>query len=472
MLKRTRREILKAAGCGFGYVAMSALAHSEAVADDRFVDPQAAKQPHFHARARNVIFLYMQGGVSHLDTFDYRPELARQQGNPLPTSLNQGRTLINGNLGHIMASPWRFRQHGNSGAWVSDLFPQLGAVADELCFIKSMHGTNNVHVPATLDLHTGVPLAVRPSIGSWVTYGLGSENNNLPGFIAICPSMQPPGQRSYGSGFLPAAYQAELYGTSRSGISNAQFENISNHEMSRDEQRRLLDLIKAGNDEQLSKTGPDDNLESRIASFELAYRMQSEAPDATDIADETKETHRLYGLEENETRAYGHQLLLARRFVERGVRFVHVPHTGATANSWDQHSNLISGHSKNARSCDRPIAGLIRDLRQRGLLHETLVVWCTEFGRTPEVQHGSGRDHHHQAFTFWLAGGGIRPGMNYGATDDFGYHAVERPVQFRDLHATVLHLLGLDHTRLTYRHSGRDFRLTDVGGTVLNDIIS
>jgi hypothetical protein len=465
-----RRQWLQTAGCGFGSLAFSALAHLDAVAAE--TNPLAPKLPHFPAKAKNVIFLYMHGGASHIDSFDYRPELERQHGKTLPDSVNTGRNKFNANLGTILKSPWKFRQYGQSGAWASELFPHVGEVADDLCFIKSMYGNNNAHTPATLELHTGTQSFMRPSMGAWVTYGLGTENRNLPGFITICPPLTYSGQRNFGSAFLPAAYQGTMIGTNRIQADHARFSNIDNKSMSATDQRRMLDLLQANNREQLDRTGSDAALEARIASFELAFRMQAHAPQVLDISDESQQTRALYGMDDKVTENYGRELLLARRFVERGVRFVHVAHTGGRGGRWDQHSGLVGGHSNNARSCDKPIAGLIRDLKQRGLLDQTLVVWSTEFGRTPEVQNKTGRGHHAQGFTFWLAGGGVKRGMTYGATDEFGYHAVEKPVHMHDLHATILYLLGLDHTRLTYRYSGRDFRLTDVGGHVLHDIVA
>ena len=468
-----RREWLRAAGCGFGSLALSALATWEAKASQAGSGrPLAPKPPHFPSKARAVIFLYMHGGASHIDSFDYRPELQRRHGKKLPDSVNTARNKFNANLSTIGKSPWRFRQYGESGAWVSDLFPNVGRVADDLCFIKSMYSNNNAHVPATFELHTGAQNFTRPSVGSWVTYGLGSENENLPGFITICPPLTYGGQRNFGSAFLPAVYQGTMIGTNRITAREATFTNIRNASISAAEQRRMLDLLQAGNQEQLLRDGRDPSLEARIASFELAFRMQAHAPQVLDLRDETADTLALYGIDNKVTENYGRELLFARRFVERGVRFVHVAHTGGRGGRWDQHSGLLKGHGDNARSCDKPIAGLIQDLKQRGLLDETLVVWSTEFGRTPEVQNGDGRGHHAQGFTFWLAGGGVKPGISYGKTDEFGYHAVENPVHMHDLHATVLHLLGLDHKRLTYRYSGRDFRLTDVGGRVLHDIIA
>jgi len=462
-----RRDWLRTAGCGFGGVALSALAHWDAQA----ANPLSPRQPHHRPRARSIIFLYMHGGASHIDTFDYRPELARRHGHKLPDSVNTGRNQFNQNLGAIMQSPWTFRQHGQSGAWASELFPHVAGVADDLCFIKSMRGNNNAHTPATLELHTGTQTFMRPSIGAWVTYGLGSENQNLPGFITICPPLTYSGQRNFGSAFLPAAYQGTMLGTNRIPAKDAKFKNLTGAASPAD-QRRLLDFLRASHREQLARTGPDAALEARIASFELAFRMQTHAPETLDISSESKATLALYGIDDKTTENYGRELLLARRFVERGVRFVHVAHTGGRGGRWDQHSGLKAGHSNNAQACDKPIAGLIRDLKACGLLDDTLVVWSTEFGRTPEVQNKTGRGHHAQGYTFWLAGGGVKPGHVHGGTDPFGYHAIDRPVSMHDFHATLLHLLGLDHERLTYRYSGRDFRLTDVHGTVLKDILA
>ena len=437
--------------------------------DGSAAHPLAAQRPHFPARAKRVIFLYMHGGASHIDSFDPKPELTERHGQRLPDSVNTGRNEFNKNLTTIMKSPWAFRNHGQSGLPVSELFPHVAGCVDDLCMIRSMYSDNNAHVPATLELHTGAQSFMRPSIGSWVTYGLGTENENLPGFVTICPPLTYGGERNFGSAFLPAAYHGAAIGSNRIPAKDAKFDNIEAGLKSKD-QRRFLDFIQAGNAEQLVSPGFDPQLEARIASFELAFRMQMAAPEAMDLSGESKTTLGLYGIDDKTTENYGRELLLARRFVERGVRFVHVAHTGGRGGRWDQHSNLKSGHEKNARACDKPIAGLLKDLKHRGLLEDTLVVWSTEFGRTPEVQNKNGRGHHAQGFTFWLAGGGVKPGTAYGGTDEFGYHAVEKPVSLHDLHATILHLLGLDHERLTYRYSGRDFRLTDVHGRVLDGI--
>jgi hypothetical protein len=462
-----RRRWLQTAGCGFGGLAFSAMSTLQGLAA---ANPLAPKQPHFPARAKRVIFLYMHGGASHIDTFDHKPELAKQHGRPLPDSINTGRNMFQKKLGTVIKSPWNFHASGQSGLPVSDLFSNVASCVDDLCMVHSLYSNNNAHVPATLELHTGTQSFMRPSIGSWVNYGLGTDNENLPGFITICPPLSYGGARNFGSAFLPAAYQGTMVGTNRLPVKDAKINNIE-AQLKPAEQRQLLDFIQSGNREQLKTTGNDPDLEARIASFELAFRMQMAAPEVMDIAGESKATRQIYGLDDPVTENYGHELLLARRFIERGVRFVHVAHTGGRGGRWDQHNNLKTEHEKNARACDQPIAGLLRDLKHRGLLKDTLVVWSTEFGRTPEVQNKNGRGHHAQGFTFWLAGGGVKGGITHGATDEFGYHAIRNPVSLHDLHATILHLLGLDHTRLTYRYSGRDFRLTDVHGQVMSDII-
>ncbi len=460
----SRREWLNRAGCGMGSVALSALATSEALARD-----SSARKTHFPARAKRVIFLYMHGGCSHIDSWDHKPALFKQDGQALPASVNTARNQFNAGLKQIMAPPWAYRQHGESGLWGSELFRETNTRMDDLCFLYSMYSNNNAHTPATLELHTGSQSLMRPSIGSWVNYGLGSMADDLPGFVTICPPLTYGGQRNFGSAFLPASNQGTMIGTNRLPVKQSRIRNIR-AASSATEQRRLIDFISASNREQ-QQAGADSTLEARIASFELAFRMQQAVPEVMDLEKESQATHKLYGIDNKTTENYGRELLLARRLVERGVRFVHVAHTGGRGGRWDQHSNLKGAHETNARSCDRPIAGLIADLKQRGLLEETLVVWSTEFGRTPERQGGNGRGHHAQGFTFWLAGGGVKSGFGYGATDEFGYHAVDRPVSIHDLHATILHVLGLDHTRLTYRYSGRDFRLTDVHGRVLHDVL-
>jgi Protein of unknown function (DUF1501) len=454
----SRREILRRAGGGFGALALSALLADEAAATAP-ADPLLLKAPEMRAMARRVIFLFMPGGPSQVDTFDPKPRLNRDHGRPAPKPyLGESRKLL--------ASPWRFRRHGESGLEVSELFPHVGAQADNLCVIRSMVGDDVNHPGGCLLMNTGERVSTRPSLGAWVTYGLGTENRNLPGFIAVGPGPLIEGARQYGAAFLPAAYQ----GTFVSDLSNP-IRNLKNLQVSPDRQRSELDALRRLNEMHLARRPDDSRLSARIESFELAYRMQSEAPDAFDISRETDATKRLYGIANAATEVFGRQCLLARRLVERGVRFVQLYHTTGGFQPWDQHSDLKGGHANNAFATDQPIAGLLRDLQARGLLDDTLVIWGGEFGRTPAAQGTDGRDHHPYGFTMWLAGGGVRGGLAYGATDEFGWDAVEDRVHVHDLHATILHLLGLNHEKLTYRHAGRDYRLTDVYGNVVKGIL-
>jgi hypothetical protein len=455
----SRREALRRAGAGFGSVALAALLADQATAARPPADPLAPRQPHLSARARSVIFLFMPGGPSQVDTFDPKPRLAHYHGKPAPKQyLGQTRKLL--------ASPWKFRKQGESGMEVSELFPHVGTHIDRLCVIRSMVGDDVNHPGGCLLMNTGERVATRPSLGAWVTYGLGSENQNLPGFIAVGPGPLIEGARQYGAGFLPAAYQ----GTFVSDLKNP-MKNLKNTRVSAERQRRDLDVLRRLNEMHLEQRPEDTRLSARIESFELGYRMQSEAPDAFDLSRETEATRRLYGIGDDSTDVFGRQCLLARRLVERGVRFVQLYHTTGGFQPWDQHSDLKGGHARNALATDRPIAGLLQDLHSRGLLDETLVIWGGEFGRTPAAEGTDGRDHHPYGFSMWLAGGGVRGGLAYGATDELGWDAVEDRVHVHDLHATILYLLGLNHEKLTYRHSGRDYRLTDVYGNVVKRII-
>ena len=456
----SRREVLRRAGGGFGSLALAALLADDRAAARPPADPLVPRPPHSAARARRVIFLFMPGGPSQVDTFDPKPRLNRDHGKPSPK-------LYLGETRKLLASPWRFRKQGDSGLEVSELFPHLGATVDKLCVIRSMVGDDVNHPGGCLLMNTGERVATRPSLGAWVTYGLGTENRNLPGFIAVGPGPLIEGARQYGAGFLPAAYQ----GTFVSDLKNP-IRNLKNGRVSPERQRRELDALRRLNEIHLDHRTDDSRLSARIESFELAYRMQSEAPDAFDLSSETEATRRLYGIGADATDVFGRQCLLARRLVERGVRFVQLYHTTGGFQPWDQHSDLKEGHARNARATDRPIAGLLQDLQARGLLEDTLVIWGGEFGRTPAAEGTDGRDHHPYGFTMWLAGGGVRGGLAYGATDEFGWDAIEDRVHVHDLHATILHLLGLDHERLTYRHSGRDYRLTDVYGNVVKGVIS
>ena len=456
-----RREMLRTSGAGFGSLAMASLLADESSATERL----APAAPHHPPRATQVIFLFMHGGPSQIDTFDYKPLLERDHGKPLPFALPR---VVSAATGNLLKSPFKFRQRGESGAHVSEIFPHVGGCVDDMCIINSMHGSNSRHGGALLELHTGSDTFVRPSMGSWIPDGLGSENRNLPGYSTMCPTLTHGGVNAYSSSFLPADYQGTPLGNASIPSDKATIPFIKNSEETpRDLQRLELDFLQKMNRRRLGKVA-DDALEARINSFELAFRMQTEAPQLQDIGDETEATHKLYGLDDAKTRNFGRQCLMARRFIERGVRFVQCTHSY----KWDQHGNLKSGHTNNAREVDKPIAGLLRDLKARGLLDETLVLWGGEFGRTPVAQGNDGRDHNPQGYSMWLAGGGIRGGMKYGRTDDYGYYAVEDKVHVHDLHATMLHLLGLDHERLTYRFAGRDFSLTDIHGEVVHDIIA
>jgi len=459
----SRRDLLRVSSAGFGGLALAGLL-GEQQAKAASAGPLTVKSPHFPARAKRVIFLFMHGGPSQVDTFDYKPLLKRDHGKPLPFERPK---VVSSETFNLLQSPWAFKQYGQSGAWVSDLFPETAKMVDELCFIKSMHGSNSRHGGALLELHTGSDTFVRPSMGSWVTYGLGSENSNMPGFITICPTQSHGGANNFGSAFLPAPYAGTAIGSVGIPSRDARIPFITNKETPREIQRKEIDYSQDLNRKQLEMTGPDRALEGRIESFELAFRMQAEAPELQDLSAETEATKKLYGLDDPITEDFGRQCLMARRFSEKGVRFVQVSHTY----KWDQHERLKRDHEQNAREVDKPIAGLLRDLKSRGLLEDTLVLWGGEFGRTPTAQGSDGRDHNPEAFTMWMAGGGVKAGLSYGATDDYGYYSMIDKVHFHDLHATILHLLGMDHLKLTYRHAGRDFRLTDVHGHVVKGIL-
>ena len=454
----SRRQLLQYGGSGFGYLALAGLLGRRAAADTNFKNPLAERSPHHTARAKRVIFMFMQGGPSHVDTFDYKPELQKQD-------KKSGRFEIAGNQvnGRLLASPWKFSQHGQSGLPISELFPEVARHSDDLCLINGMHTDNPAHPQATIMLHTGSINFVRPSIGSWIVYGLGSENQDLPGFVTINPVNNLGGTQNYGSSFLPASFQGTAIEAGRNALAN-----IRNESLTTAQQRRQLELVQAMNREMAAVAPDQSEFEGIIQSYELAFRMQSSVPEVMDIRDESEATKTLYGIGEKETNHFGTQCLMARRLAESGVRFIEVANRG-----WDHHNGLNTRLPNNCRQVDRPIAGLLTDLKQRDLLEDTLVVWSGEFGRTPADQNGgNGRRHNHRGFTAWLAGGGVRGGLRYGRTDDTGWVAVEDKVHTHDLHATILHLLGLDHTRLTYRHAGRDFRLTDVHGNVVHDVIA
>lgn len=461
----TRREMLRSSSAGFGSLALAALFGNE-LRGAATANPLAPRQPQFPATAKRVIFLFMHGGPSQVDTFDYKPLLERDHGKPLPFSKPR---VFSAQTGNLLKSPWQFRQYGQSGAWVSDLFPHVAQHVDDLCLINSMCGSNSRHGGALLELHTGSDTFVRPSLGSWITYGLGTENQDLPGYITICPTLTHGGVNAYNSAFLPAVYQGTPLGNASIPSDQATIPFIRNADgTTPDLQRMELDLLRDLNHDRAAITGPDSSLEARINSFELAFRMQSAAPELQDISNESEATFQMYGLDDPKTKNFGRQCLMARRFAERGVRFVQCTHSY----KWDQHGNLKNDHAKNALEVDKPIAGLLADLKSRGLLDDTLVLWGGEFGRTPVAQGDDGRDHNPQGYTMWMAGGGAKRGIVYGKTDDYGYFAVENKVHLHDLHATMLHLLGMDHLKLTYRYAGRDFRLTDVHGEVVHDIIA
>jgi hypothetical protein len=464
--------MLRRSAAGFGYLALAAMLGDTARGTAASAPPEdrlVPRPPHFPARAKRVIFLFMKGGPSHVDTFDPKPLLDRDDGKPFPGSKPRVQFA---QTAELLKSPWKFRQHGQSGLPVSELFPHLARHVDDLCIIRSVHGTNAAHGGAALKLHTGSDNFVRPSMGAWITYGLGGENQNLPAFITICPTLAHGGVNNWGAAFLPAQCQGTPIGNASIPSDQAIVRHIRNSRLTPEQQRKQLDLMAAMNREHLEMTGPHAALEGRINSFELAFRMQTAMPEAQDLSAETEATQRLYGLDDPITANFGRQCLMARRFAERGVRFIQVTHSDGEV-QWDQHGDLRKGHTKNAAEVDKPIAGLLHDLKARGLLADTLVLWGGEFGRTPVAQGGrDGRDHNPEGFTMWLAGGGVKPGFAYGATDDYGYYAVQDKVHIHDLHATILALLGLDHERLTYRYGGRDFRLTDVDGNVATGIMA
>ena len=462
-----RREALKQSAVGFGSIALAGLLADQSKA--AVIDPLAANPPHFTPKAKRMILLFMKGGPSHVDTFEQKTMLDRDHGKPFPYDKPKVQFAPTGNL---LKSPWKFSPHGQCGHMVSELFPNVARHVDDICFLHGLHGTNAAHGGALLKLHTGSDNFVRPSIGSWVTYGLGSENSSLPGFITICPTLAHGGVTNWGSAFLPAAYQGTPLGNASVSSKNARVAFINNDKVSSQLQQLQLNALQKSNREFMDTTGPDQALEGRIASFELAFRMQNEMPKAEDLSQESEATRALYGLNDPITENFGRQCLMARRFLERGVRYVQVSHSDAFV-QWDQHGDLKKGHTKNALEVDRPIAALLYDLKQRGLLEDTLVWWGGEFGRTPTAQgSGDGRDHNPEGFTMWLAGGGVKGGYSHGATDDYGFFAEKGKVHIHDMHATILHLMGLDHEMLTFKHAGRDFRLTDVHGRVVDEIIA
>jgi len=459
-----RRQMLAQSSSGLGALALASFLNDPAYG----LTNQASGLSGLHhpAKAKNVIYLYMDGGPSQVDTFDPKPLLTKENGQKFKMKVQPTQF---DNIGNTLGSPWKFNNYGESGLPVSDLFPNVAQMADELCVIRSMTSEFPEHTNANYFLHTGHGLQGRPSMGSWVTYGLGSECQDLPGFIVLNGGLIPPGGLDcFHNGFLPATYQGSVFKNAAEPVAD-----LKRREQTDAAQLRKLDLMRKLDRMTVAKTGKHDALESAIANYELAFQMQSAVPQVMDISSESKETQEMYGLNAKTkgTASYGRQCLVARRLIERGVRFIELTCPGVGHDRWDQHGNLQKGHTENCLAVDQPIAALLKDLKQRGLLDDTLVIWSGEFGRTPMAQGTNGRDHNPYGFSLWMAGGGVKGGYTYGATDEYGYHAIENKLQIHDLHATMLHLLGVDHERLTFRYSSRDMRLTDVHGHVVHDII-
>jgi hypothetical protein len=465
----TRRQLLRRTGMGMGAVALAGVLADSSSAKETSLNPLAPRTPPLPAKAKRVVHLFMNGGPSHVDTFDPKPSLRKYAGKPLPFTLRTERKT-----GAAFPSPFEFKKYGESGIEVSDIFPHVAACVDDLCVIRSMMSDIPNHEPSLMMMNCGEVRQVRPSFGSWVTYGLGSENQNLPGYIVLCPNGLPTsGTQNWRSGFLPGAYQGTLIDTKETEVEKL-IENIKNKFTSRQEQRRQLDLLGELNREFQQERQDDALMESRIQSFELAYRMQMAADDAFDLGKEPESIRKMYG-----TDLQGRQMLTARRLLEKGVRFVQV--WNGAGQPWDSHDNIKLNHRRLAEGCDQAIAALLKDLKQRGMLDDTLVVWGGEFGRTPTVElpdvgansgMSNGRDHNPYGFSMWVAGGGVKRGYVHGATDEFGFAAAENKVHVHDLHATLLRLLGFDHEKFTYRYAGRDFRLTDVAGRVVPELLA
>jgi hypothetical protein len=462
----SRREMLGRCATGFGAVALSSLLADPAYGKAK--SPFAPRKPHHDAKAKSVIFLYMDGGVSQVDSFDYKPRLEKDNGKPFSAKINPTQF---DNIGKTLKSPWNFKQYGQSGLNVSDLFPHVGEMADELCVVRSMTSKFSEHNSANFFLHTGFGVQGRPSMGAWMSYGLGSEATDLPGFVVLNGGLIPSGGwDNFGNGFLPASHQATVFKTGKEPLAD-----IRPRESRPGVQQAKLGLLNRLDQGVLNRLGKVDELESAIANYEMAYRMQAAVPELIDVKGETQATRKLYGLDSkyDPTRTFGMQCLIARRLVEKGVRFIELTCPRISGNDrWDAHGGLKKNHGDNSRATDQPIAGLLRDLKSRGMLKDTLVVWSGEFGRTPFAQGSNGRDHNPFGFTIWMAGGGAKPGITYGATDEFGYRAVENKLDIHDMHATMLHLLGMDHKKMTYFFDGRDMRLTDVHGHVAHDLIA
>lgn len=464
-----RRHFLQRWSLGFGALALTQLLHQEACAQPTSDKPAGGILDRYHhtPKAQNVIFLYMDGGPSQMDTFDPKPELTRLNGKPFPMKMEPTQFDNNGST---LGSPWQFKQHGQSGLWVSELLPNIAKHADKLCVVRSMTSMFSEHTSANYFLHTGLGIVGRPSMGAWVVYGLGSASQELPGYVVINGGLTPPGGLdNFASGFLPAAFQGSTFSPSGDPIAN-----LKSSPRTPEQIERRRDLLRSLDADFLNQTAKADPVESAIRNYELAYRMQQSVPAAANLNEETEETRRAYGVDHSNkpTAIYARQCLLARRLVERGVRFIELTCPSVGHDRWDQHANLKKGHEDNSLAVDQPIGALLDDLQQRGLLDSTLVVWAGEFGRTPFAQGSNGRDHNPFAFSIWMAGGGVRGGTTYGESDEFGYKVASQPVEIHDLHATMLHLLGVNHERLTFRFGGRDHRLTDVHGKVLKEILA
>lgn len=465
---RTRRNILLDAAHGFGAIALQSLLAKEVKAAAR-VNPLAAKAPHFPAKAKSVIFLFMVGAPSQIDTFDPKPALKKYEGQKLPESFGKIQSQFTDGSTPILSSPWSFRRYGQSGAWVSSLFPKLASCVDDLCFVRSFHTDSVVHAPAMYHVHSGRILMGYPSLGAWVTYGLGTESENLPAYVVMPQPEGTPegGTPCWGAGFLPAVHQGTVLRPGAAPILNLR----PPAGVTPQRQRSTLDLLQKMND--LDTEAGDSEMAARIASYELAFRMQRYAPEAVDLSKEPEHVRTMYGLDQKHTADFGSRCLLARRMVERGVRFVQLYSGGGPVSTqWDAHKDLVDNHEKMCGMTDQPIAALLTDLKQRGLLDSTLVIWGSEFGRLPMSQSGNGRDHNPHGFTMWFAGGGAHGGRTIGSTDEFGLNALDEPHSMRDFHATILHLLGLDQNQLWYLHNGRQEKLTDFGGQVIQRVVA
>ncbi len=466
----SRREFLSRAGGGLGGLALAAIMNRSAAASDHpaAVNPMTPRPGRLPGRATSVIWCFIDGGPSHIDLFDPKPKLNELAGKPLPPSFKRPVTAM-GVTAHtpLLASKRTFRRHGQGGTWVSDWLPEIATCVDDICVVRSCTADAQTHVNAVCQMNSGAVLGGRPCVGSWAIYGLGSECDDLPGFVVFTDYLEPPGgTRNWSAGFMPTMYQGTVFGQSKSPVLYVR----PRDDRPVDQQRAKIDFIQDLNARYAARRADDDRLEARIASYELAFRMQSAAPGVADLTDETEETTRLYGLDREDTARNGRNCLLARRLVERGVRFVQVYMGSGTR--WDAHSDMEGNHTRYCRESDRPIAGLVKDLKRRGMLDSTLVIWGGEFGRTPMSESGDGRDHNPFGFTMWFAGGGVRGGITYGTTDEIGLYAIENKAHIHDIHATILYLLGLDHERVTYAHNGRDERLTITSGRVVHDIVA